>query len=115
MPTLVLNNVSSDGAGDYQVVVTSPSGSVTSAVARLSVADPLIQMNVPLRDGLKLVLGFSPVLATNSLFTLLQSSNITGLWSTNTSAVLTTNTQAGGYEFTIPAPNGVQFYRIRSH
>jgi sugar lactone lactonase YvrE len=39
-PSLMLNNVSATNAGNYQVVVTGPGGSVTSSVAVLSVALP---------------------------------------------------------------------------
>jgi hypothetical protein len=37
-PTLTLNNVGTNNAGNYTVVITSPYGSVTSAVAALNVA-----------------------------------------------------------------------------
>ena len=40
VPTLVLNNTGANNAGDYDVVVTSPSGSVTSSVAVLTVHVP---------------------------------------------------------------------------
>ena len=39
-PTLVLTNVSITNAGNYTVVITSPYGSVTSAVASLTVIVP---------------------------------------------------------------------------
>jgi subtilisin-like proprotein convertase family protein len=39
--TLVLNNVTDNQAGDYEVVVSNPHGSVTSASAHLSVVQPL--------------------------------------------------------------------------
>jgi sugar lactone lactonase YvrE len=39
-PTLALPNVSADNAGNYMVVITSPYGSVTSAVAVLTVTIP---------------------------------------------------------------------------
>jgi len=42
-PTLTLSNVLA-GRGGYSVIITNTSGSVTSQVATLSVADPLIVM-----------------------------------------------------------------------
>jgi hypothetical protein len=38
LPTLTLNNVTTNQAGDYRVIVTGASGSVTSSVARLTLA-----------------------------------------------------------------------------
>src|SRR5208283_4478221 len=40
--TLTLNNVQTNSAGSYAVVVTNPWGSVTSAVATLTVTNPTI-------------------------------------------------------------------------
>jgi hypothetical protein len=40
LPTLVLNNVGSSNAGNYEVMVTSPFGSITSSVASLTVHSP---------------------------------------------------------------------------
>jgi sugar lactone lactonase YvrE len=40
LPTLVLSNVNSANAGNYSVVITSPYGSVTSAVVSLTVTIP---------------------------------------------------------------------------
>ena len=51
-PTLALNNVSAANAGNYQVVVTGPGGSVTSSVVTLTVAtSPLIYRTVLNSDG----------------------------------------------------------------
>ena len=41
-PTLVLSNLTFNDVGNYQVVITGPSGSVTSAVATLSAKSPLL-------------------------------------------------------------------------
>ena len=41
--TLNVRNLASTNAGDYQVVISSPYGSVTSAVATVSVALPPLQ------------------------------------------------------------------------
>ena len=40
IPRFTLGNVSATNAGNYTVVITSPYGSVTSAVATLTVAAP---------------------------------------------------------------------------
>ena len=51
-PALALNNVSSHDAGNYQVVVTGSGGSVTSRVAKLTVAtSPLIYSALPNSGG----------------------------------------------------------------
>jgi sugar lactone lactonase YvrE len=51
-PALALNNVTAANAGNYQVVVTGPSGSVTSSVVSLIVASsPLIYQTVHHSDG----------------------------------------------------------------
>jgi sugar lactone lactonase YvrE len=51
-PTLALNNLTLANSGDYQVVVTGPGGSITSAVARLTVTSvPLISGTARMPDG----------------------------------------------------------------
>ena len=51
-PTLALNNVTAANAGNYQLVVTGPDGSVTSSVATLIVAtSPLVFRTVHNSDG----------------------------------------------------------------
>jgi sugar lactone lactonase YvrE len=46
-PTLTLNNVSLDNIGSYSVIITGPSGSVTSSVVTLTVLSPPIIMSQP--------------------------------------------------------------------
>lgn len=46
-PTLVLPDVSDADAGDYQVIVTSSAGSVTSSVVTLTVVDPPVITTPP--------------------------------------------------------------------
>ena len=41
-PMLTLNNVAANNAGDYTVIITGPSGSVTSSVATLTILSPLV-------------------------------------------------------------------------
>jgi hypothetical protein len=118
LPTLALDNVSPADAGTYQVMVTGPYGSVTSAVASLTVVLPptnsVIVMESPVVAATSLVLGFKVTQGTASSFTLLQSAGIGGPWTTNLSAVLTTNSQTGAYRFTLPLPESTAFYRLRS-
>jgi sugar lactone lactonase YvrE len=117
LSNLTLNNVSTTNSGNYQVIVTSPYGSVTSAVATLTVLSsnqvpPAITMNAPLLAGNNLLLGFNLSQGSSSSFTLLQSASATGPWTTNTAASLATNAQAGGYQFTLPVPGSTQFYQV---
>ena len=114
-PMLILKNASISTAGNYQVVVTSPYGSVTSAVATLTVlVPPTIVMNAPALSNNNLLLDFNLSLGTNTSFTLLQSPNITGPWTTNSAAILTTNAQSGSFQFSVPLPGSIEFYQLRS-
>jgi hypothetical protein len=114
LPTLSLPNVSAVNAGDYQVVITNPYGSVTSAVATLTViVPPAIAMKPPIIAENNLILGFTVTQGSSPSFTLLRSPSVTGPWTTNTSAVLTTNAQSGSYEFTMPVPGSTAFFRVR--
>jgi sugar lactone lactonase YvrE len=118
-PALTLSDVSSASGGAYQVVITSPYDSVTSAVAALTVASPTNQnagivMSVPVVAGGNLLLGFSLSPPSGASCALLQAPKITGPWTINTGAVLTTNTQAGAYQFSIPTPGSAEFYQVRS-
>jgi sugar lactone lactonase YvrE len=115
LPALTLGDLSPANDGLYQVIVTSPYGSVTSAVATVTVsAPPVILMNPPIVAGNSLLLGFSLAQGSSPSFTLLQAANVTGPWTTNSGAVLATNLQSGGYKFSIPAPGSTQFYRVRA-
>jgi streptogramin lyase len=113
--TLTLNNISEANGGNFQVVITASHGSVTSAVAKLTViVPPVIAMSPPVVVSQNLLVGFNLTQGSSPSFTLLQSPAITGPWTTNASAVLTTNAQSGGYEFTLPVPASTEFYRVRS-
>ena len=51
-PVLSLDNVNAANAGNYQLVLTGPGGSITSSVVNLTVAvSPLIYATVPKPDG----------------------------------------------------------------
>ena len=50
-PTFTLNNVGATNAGNYTVVITSPYGSVTSAVAALTVLLPPAIVVQPVSQG----------------------------------------------------------------
>jgi sugar lactone lactonase YvrE len=118
-PGLTISNASASSAGEYQVVITSLFGSVTSAVATLSLAsstnqNAVITMSPPLVAGNNLQLGFNLSPRSSSSFTLLQTASLAAPWTTNTSAVLTTNAQNGGYQFSLPVLNFVEFYQVRS-
>jgi sugar lactone lactonase YvrE len=51
LPSLMLTNVGSNNAGNYQVLITSPYGSVTSAVAALSVVSSNTPPQIIACDG----------------------------------------------------------------
>jgi len=51
-PTLSLTNVTAANAGNYQVVVTGPGGSLTSSVAALIVATSSLIYQTVLNSGL---------------------------------------------------------------
>jgi hypothetical protein len=117
-PTLQINDISAAEAGSYTVIVASQFGSVTSAVAQVTVRppgqNPVITMSPPtLADG-NLVLGFTLLQVPVSSLTLLQSENLAGPWATNHEAILTTNSQAGGYQLSLPAPASTAFFELRS-
>jgi hypothetical protein len=71
-------------------------------------------MASPIISGANLVLGFTLSQGTTFSFTLLQTPILTAPWTTNTTAVLSTNVQSGEFQFTIPVPNAVEFYQVRS-
>jgi hypothetical protein len=118
VPTLSINSVTAASGGGYQVIIISPYGSVTSAVATLTVQPPgqkaVFEMNVPLIVGNNLILGFNVSQGSSAYFTLLQTTSLTGRWTTNTAAVLTTNAQTGGFQFLLPVPGAIEFYQLLS-
>ena len=121
VPKLALDNVFAGNAGNYQVIIINPYGSVTSSVASLTVLLPPTSqipgkvMSVPLVSGNNVILGFSLSQTTSaSLLTLLQAPAVNGPWTTNTAAVLTRNAQTGGYQFAVPVTGSVGFYQLRS-
>jgi hypothetical protein len=121
LPTLTLDNVSAGNVGDYQVIITSPYGSVTSAVAVLTVLlppsrqNPGMVMSAPIIADNHLLIGFNlSQTSSASLLRLLQAPTITGPWTTNTGAVLTTNAQTGGYGFSVPIPGSGEFFKLQS-
>jgi len=115
-PTFATSDeISAETSGAYEVIITSPYGSVTSAVATVTVmVPPVITMNPPRVAGNNLLLGFNLTKGSSPSFTLLQSLAITGPWTTNTNAVLTTNAQSGGYQFTLPVPVSTEFFQVQS-
>jgi hypothetical protein len=114
-----VDNITELGAGNYDVVVTSPHGSVTSAVATLTVVtstipSPSIVMGIPSIAGGKLLLGFDLLQGSSPSFTLLQAPTTMGPWMTNATAILTTNDASEWFTVAVPGPSSVQFYKVRS-
>ena len=119
LPSLTVSYVSAANAGKYQVVATSPYGSVTGLVANLTVVPSTNQMagivmSVPVIMGGNLLLGFNLTQGVSASLTLLQTPTLAGPWTTNTSAALTTNVQTGGFQFSVPTPKAIEFYQVRS-
>jgi NHL repeat len=109
--TLALNNVRASDAGNYRVVVTSASGSVTSQVATLTVAtSPLIYDTSLNPDGSLTISCISLPNSTNELMSSTDLSSATA-WQT-----VSTNVAAidGNWQFTEPKPAGLpaRFYRF---
>jgi sugar lactone lactonase YvrE len=120
LPQLSLKQVSASIAGDYQVIIINPYGSVTSAVASLTVLLPPTSQipgmvtGVPLLLANNVILGFTLSQTSSAAITVLQAPAITGPWTTNTGAVLTRNAQTGGYQFSVPVHGSTEFYQLRS-
>jgi len=112
-PSITLSNLSPAYAGQYQVIVTGASGSITSAVATLSVSWPaLFSGAVRHADG---SVTLSCASAPNSTNLLLAT---TSLCAQASWQVLSTNIAAasGGWQFTDTSASGypARFYRIIS-
>lgn len=109
-PTLALNEVTAGNAGNYQVVVTGPGGSITSSVATLTVAlTPLIYAAAPNAAGGVTLSFVSPPGSTNVVF------SATNLAPPIQWQPLSTNLAGldGDWQFTDPsaATNAAKFYR----
>jgi sugar lactone lactonase YvrE len=110
LPTLTLNNLATNNAGDYQVIVTGASGSVTSSVVTLTVVlwQPAIASATLNADGSLTLNLASPPGATNRLWA---ATNLTPpvLWQ-----ALATNLTGGNWQFTDAGAASCQtrFYRI---
>jgi trimeric autotransporter adhesin len=110
-PSLALNGVSAANAGNYQVVVSGPGGSVTSTVAKLTVASsPLIEAFVHNAGGSVSLAFVSRPGSTNML-----------MWATNLTPpihwqVLSTNVAGGDgawqYNDTTATTSSTRFYRF---
>jgi hypothetical protein len=109
-PTLALNNVTARDAGNYSVIVTTPSGSLTSSIVTLTVSSlPLIYQTVPNPDG---SVTLNLVTAPNTGSRVLAATNLTPpvVWQpiyTNVAG------PAGAWQFTDTNASGhpAQFYR----
>ncbi len=114
--TLTLANIQSEDAGDYRVIVTNAFGSVTSAVAVLTVVFPSFPIELSSAAVSNGVFNFS--------FTNTPGANFTVLTTTNVSLPLSNWTALGGlaeiapglFQFTDPqaATNEQRFYCVRA-
>jgi hypothetical protein len=107
-PTLTLNNVSWDNGGSYSVIITGPSGSVTSSVVTLTVLSPPIIESQPqslaLLGGVPVSFGVSVVGTApfhyqwqNNGMDLSDDGNLSGSATTNLLVAAATTNDAGGY------------------
>jgi len=112
-PTLTLNNVTPNNAGNYTVVITSPSGSVTSSVASLTVVLPLEPANQTVMAGGTATFSVS-ISSTLPLsfqwqkdgINLTESGNISGLTTTNLVLTNIGANAAGNYTVVITSLYG---------
>ena len=107
--TETLNNVNTSSAGDYQVIITGPFGSVTSSIVTLTViTTPLLASTVANADG-TVMLNLSST--TNVSSRVYVTTNLTPpvVWQP-----IYTNPVGGAWQFTdTNAPNyPAQFYRV---
>ena len=112
LPTLTLNNVTTNNVGNYRVIVTSPSGSVTSVVATLTVTlgSPAFASTVLNLDG-SLTLNLTGL-----------SGNTSRLWAASNLVppviwqAISTNFSGGNWQFceTNTATLPSRFYRLSS-
>jgi len=104
LPTLTLNNVTTNQAGDYQVIVTGAGGSVTSSVATLTLG--LGRLAIA-RDGTNILVSF-PTQVGFSYIVQFKASLADTNW--NQLATIPGNGSTGSV--TDPATNAVRFYRL---
>jgi hypothetical protein len=108
--TLLLSNVQPPQAGDYAVMIANLAGSVTSAVAILTVVEPLIPLNINVALSQASV-SFASELGSNYLLEYKHS-----LEDTSWTPVLPVVTGTGGImtlQDTNP-PADSRYYRVRS-
>ena len=106
-PLLVLNGVSTNNSGNYTVVVTGSSGSVTSSVLSLSViSTPLINQKTMNADG-SFTLGFAS--QSGSASVVYSATNLSTVWQP-----IYTNSLGGIWQFTDTNTTGAssKFYRL---
>ena len=92
LPSRLVSNVTENNAGTYQVIVTSPSGSITSSVAMLFVP-PQIQTSGPVFGLHSNIFGFNVSGSSNQVVVIESSTNLTASqWVQLQTNILTTNT-----------------------
>jgi hypothetical protein len=108
-PSLTFNDVTGVNAGNYQVIVTGPDGSVTSSVVTLTVTVPQPMLQIVERPGGTLRLGWN---ATPGALYQVQFENnlLSNNWFSLGGYILATNTSLTVTD-TI-APNTDRFYRL---
>jgi hypothetical protein len=108
-PALILNNIASANGGNYQVIITSPYGSVTSAVARVTVAVP--QLMGVLHPGSGVLLTFSGTPGATYVFQVAASLTASNNWQ----PVFTNVADASGnVSFSdTNTLNPIRFYRLK--
>ena len=113
-PILILNNVTTNNAGNYTVIVTSPYGSVTSSIITLTVVDvnimaqpqSLIVTNGSLTSFRVSVSGTGPFNYQwqKNCTNLFDGGNISGSATTNLVFTNANSNDAGNYTFIITCP-----------
>jgi hypothetical protein len=108
-PTLVLYGVSAAGAGAYNLVVSSPFGTVTSSIVTLKITLPPLTAALALGQGLQLQFQGVP----GNSYVLMSAPSLTS--PINWSPVITNSADSNGtWTFTVSnvLSNTVLFYRL---
>ena len=107
--TLVLANVQNTNAGSYLVIVTNSAGSVTSAVAQLTLLQPAVAPQISFVSQSGGIFGFQVAGGSGQNYSVQVSTNLTD-WA----SVFTTNPASGNFFWNEPGMEkySQRFYRI---
>jgi hypothetical protein len=106
---LAITTVVTNDAGNYQIIITNSSGSVTSTVAALTLLLPPVFQTVTVTNG---TLAFSWSAVTGQIYQVQYNTGLTQTNWLNLSSVITaTNITMTGSDIT-PATNSQRFYRV---